>query len=341
MDTKLRFGIFAALIGAMLTSGWLSKTGSAQGGIFIDMQPASPITMASSSLRSIEFIADGEGLDGMTSMSVVSSEEACSAVACPVILERGTTIESGLILRVPVTFSMPALPNDYEITRSFYFTVTARGFINPPETPIGTGPIPLEAPYSPDQTRPLIRTATRNFTMTVSGAGIKSPTITPVPAPPTATSTPSNTPPTATSPPQPTLSPQARRYYLPISIRLEGPEVEPNNDQSGAQPITSGTIIRGRLNDSYDVFKFTLPTTMTVNAELSGIPDAINQRVQLRLDPITSLSTSSADFERSRSTDVTLTLQQTLGPGSYILYVFTDPAFLSPNTIYQLRFVAR
>jgi hypothetical protein len=341
MKTNIRFGVFAALITALLTSGWLTKPGAAQSGIRLSMQPSSPISMPASSVRRIDFVAENESLDELTSLTVGTSEEACAAVACPVILERGIASNDPLGLRLPITISMPALPNDYDITRSFFFTATARGVIYPPATPNPTGPIPLELPHGVDQTRPTLRVVTVNFTMTVSGSGARSATITPVPGPPTATPTAVNAPPTPTFTPEPTLPPLTRRFYLPLSSRLDGPEIEPNNDQSGAQRIVPGTIIRGSLNDSYDVFKFTLPTTTTVNAELSGIPDNLSQRVQLRLDPAPALAVANAALERNAGVDATITLQQTLGPGTYIVYIFTDPAFLSPNTAYQLRFFAR
>jgi cell division septation protein DedD len=359
------FGLFAALLSALLVTGNLAATSRAQVDVIeISMTPPSPVLIQSNGTQRVDFVARNVTLDELTGMSVSASEGDCAGVACPIISERGVSQfeDFGQSIRVPITISMPTLPLDYRVTRTFFFTVTARGII---EASLGTGPIPLLAPNGPDQ-RPLVRTVTRNFTLVVNGEGPMSPTVTPPPNPPTVTPT-TPSPPTVTPPPSPpTVTPTApvgsptetpvptvtsaalsRRFFLPISSRLEGPEVEPNNDRSTAQLIHPGTIIRGRLNDTYDVFRFTLSTTSTISAELSGIPDVLSQRVQFRLDSLSGLASAVvqdvdvAVVERTAASAATINLDRTLGPGAYILYVFTDPSFLSPNTTYQLRMTAR
>jgi hypothetical protein len=349
------FGHFAALLSAVLVTGSLAAISRAQGDVIeISMMPTSPVLMQSNSTQRVDFVARNVGLDGLTGMSVSSSEGDCAGVACPIISERGASQSEdlGQSVHVPITISMPTLPPDYRVTRTFFFTVTARGII---ESPLGTGPIPLIAPNGPDQ-RPLVRTVTRNFTLVVNGEGPMSPTLTPSPNPPTVTPPPSPPTVTPTAPvgsptetPVPTVTSAAlsRRFFLPISSRLEGPEVEPNNDRSSAQLIHPGTIIRGRLNDTYDVFRFTLSTTSTISAELSGIPDELSQRVQFRLDSLSGLTSAAVQdvdivgVERAAASAATISLDRTLGPGAYILYVFTDPSFLSSNATYQLRMTAR
>jgi hypothetical protein len=340
------FGLFAALLSALLVTGNLAATSRAQGDVIeISMTPPSPVLIQSSSTQRVDFVARNMVLDELTGMTVSSSEGDCAGVACPIISERGVSQfeDFGQSIRVPITISMPTLPLDYRVTRTFYFTVTARGII---ENPLGTGPIPLIAPNGPDQ-RPLVRTVTRNFTLVVNGEGPMSPTVTPPPSPPTVTPTAPVGSPTETPVPTVTSAALSRRFFLPISSRLEGPEVEPNNDRSSAQLIHPGTIIRGRLNDTYDVFRFTLSTTSTISAELSGIPDVLSQRVQFRLDSLSGLASAVAQdvdvagVERAATSAATINLDRTLGPGAYILYVFTDPSFLSPNTTYQLRMTAR
>jgi hypothetical protein len=344
------------LLSALLVTGSLAAIGRAQVDVIeISMTPPSPVLIQSNSTQRVDFVARNMGLDELTGMSVSASEGDCADVACPIISERGVSQfeDFGQSIRVPITISMPTLPLDYRVTRTFYFTVTARGII---ENPLGTGQIPLLAPNGPDQ-RLLVRTVTRNFTLVVNGEGPMSPTVTPTtPNPPTVTPPPSPPTVTPTAPvgsptgtPVPTVTSAAlsRRFFLPISSRLEGPEVEPNNDRSSAQLIHPGTIIRGRLNDTYDVFRFTLSTTSTISAELSGIPDVLSQRVQFRLDSLSGLASAVAQdvdvavVERAAASAATINLDRTLGPGAYILYVFTDPSFLSPNTTYQLRMTAR
>jgi hypothetical protein len=165
--------------------------------IFITMSPASPFVIAPNTQQGFSFTAshDEFEIEYLTSLTVSRGDGDCFGF-CPFVAAQDPNITGNFNpgpLSIAASIAMPDLPPGVSVARTFYYTVTARGFYE-------GGIIPrFEAAPQGAQ---LIRTRISYFTVVVSGNGPVPPTAT-QPPPPTATQPP---PPTATQPPPPTAT---------------------------------------------------------------------------------------------------------------------------------------
>ncbi len=326
--------------------------------IDISLSPGGPLTIAPNGQAVLDFTATSFGIDYFTSMTVARGDGDCTGL-CPVVATQGANLtfpdfsEFGP-LSIPATLAMPNLPAGASVSRTFYFTVTARGAVDP-RTEIlprtlqqvrlhvtvayftvvvnGNGPVlPTATSVPPPATATIVIDALTTTPPPVSTATPAGPSPTPPPIPPTSTPG-SATPPPAT--PTIALTPFTitRRNWLPLSIRLAGDETEPNNTVVSAQPISVGSIVKGALNDERDVYALTLPATATLKLSVDGGLQALATRIQLQLF---RPDASPPLFQDTSAMPLRLEVTA-LPPGTYFIIVYTDPRFLAPATAYELR----
>jgi hypothetical protein len=204
----------------------------------------------------------------------------------------------------------------------------------PVPAPSSTPQPATRTPVAPLPSATLTRTPVPGAPTTTPGPAL--PSSTPPPIPPSATitiggtSAPSITP-TAT----PTINFEGlkRRFFLPISARMAGVEEEANNDRNSAQPIELPVDITGKHNDPYDIYAFTLAMTTTIEATLDSSLDAQRSQV-LFLNSAARASSVERSLVSAEAAQEVSRIE--LPPGTHFVYVYTDPAFLNPQSGYRL-----